>query len=429
MKQAETNKKQWLRILAVAMAFGTAWAVCGQFGHEQGAAWAAEIGALALISVSGRKDWFLVVLPVTLASAVGWGMGGMISYGAVVGYGRADDFLNAGYGLLMLFVIGGLYGLIGGGLTGLTLESSEKKKVKWARLMTEMVAGGLIIYGFLVMQLEILMTPPRSEAWAFCLGAGLALLWYMARNNFSSSLRVAFITMLGAGFGFAFGNFLQTTGYVLKINFNMWNVMEYSIGFFGGLTLAYSVFSSKWPEKTVTIKPWENRIAYVVPLILIPLIVYMESLSYETLLKRLQNMGSSEGVVLHSSIISGLLICSVFIFNWVKLEKLKFNSGKNSVRVLFISALTVYVAVSFIVTGVFFGKVLSNHILYLVNIIIVILLMQKNDYPFFSNPETGIDKRTLILLPAILIVILLLGLILVNIHGEIGGANQRFTVN
>ena len=158
--------------------------------------------------------------------------------------------------------------------------------------------------------------------------------------------------------------------------------------------------------------------------IIIPLIVYMESLSYETLLKRLQNTGSSEGVVLLSSIISVLLICSVFLFNWVKLEKLNFNSGKNTVRVLFISALTVYVAVSFIVTGVFFGKVLSNHILYLVNIIIVILLMQQNGYPFFSNPGTGVNKRTLILLPAILMVILLLGLILVNIHGEIGGANH-----
>jgi hypothetical protein len=175
-------------------------------------------------------------------------MGGMISYGQIVGYGRSDDFVNAAYGLLMLFVIGGLYGLIGGGLTGLTLESSGEKKVKWARLMTEMVAGGLVAYGFLVMQLEILMTPPRSEAWAFCFGAGLALVWYMARNGFKSSLKVAFITMIGGGFGFAFGNFLQIVGNLLEIKFNMWNVMEYSIGFFGGSALAYSIFTSPWPQ-------------------------------------------------------------------------------------------------------------------------------------------------------------------------------------
>jgi hypothetical protein len=135
---------QILSILIVAMSFGTAWAVRGQFGHEQGAAWAAGIGALALVLVSGRNDWYQRLLPVTLASAVGWGMGGMMSYGQIVGYGRSDNFINAGYGLLMLFVVGGLYGLIGGGLTGLTLESTHEKKVKWGQLISEMVAGGLI---------------------------------------------------------------------------------------------------------------------------------------------------------------------------------------------------------------------------------------------------------------------------------------------
>ncbi len=429
MTQTITDKQQWFSILAVAMSFGTAWAVRGQFGHEQGAAWAAAIGALALVAFSGRSNWYIIVLPVTLASAIGWGMGGMISYGAVVGYGRANDLLNAGYGLIMLFVIGGLFGLIGGGLTGLTLESTNEKKVKWPQLMAEMVAGGIIVYGLLVMQLGILMTPPRSEAWALCLGAALALLWYLARNNFSSSMRVAFITMLGAGFGFAFGNFLQITGNLLKINFNMWNVMEYSIGFFGGLSLAYSVYTSKWPEKPKVPKLWESRIALIIPLVIVPLIVFKESLSYDTLLKRLQNTGSSEGVVLLSSIVSGLLICSVFIINWVKLENVKFISGKNQVRLLFISLLTAYVAVSFIVTGVFFGNVLSNHILYVVNIIVLLLLLQRNRNHFFEKQETGVNKRLLILLPAIGFVILLLAIILINIHDEIGGANQRFPLH
>jgi len=116
----------------------------------------------------------------------------------------------------------------------------------------------LITYGLLVMQLEILMTPPRSEAWAFCFGAGLALVWYMVRNGFKSALKVAFITMIGAGFGFAFGNFLQIVGNLLEINFNMWNVMEYSIGFFGGSALAYSVFTSPWPQNTEKPKPRET---------------------------------------------------------------------------------------------------------------------------------------------------------------------------
>ncbi len=244
------NKSQRIGILIVGMTLGTAWAVRGQFGHEQGAAWAGGIGALALVLVAQRKDWHGKILPAALVSAIGWGLTGMISYGRVVGYGRSDNFPNAFYGLLMLFVIGSLFGLLGGGLTGLYLGSSVKKRVKWGSLMAEMVAGGLISYGLLVQQFGILMTPPRSEAWALCLGGGLAMLWYMARNRFNSSLRVALVTALGAGFGFAFGNFLQTLGTVLQIQFNMWNVMEYSIGFFGGTALATRFLRHNGPGQT-----------------------------------------------------------------------------------------------------------------------------------------------------------------------------------
>lgn len=95
------------------MTLGTAWAIRGHFGHELGAAWAGGIGALALVLVSQRKNWHAKMLMIAFSSAIGWGSGGMISYGKVVAYGRSDDFLNAAYGLLMLFVIGSLFGLMG----------------------------------------------------------------------------------------------------------------------------------------------------------------------------------------------------------------------------------------------------------------------------------------------------------------------------
>ncbi|MEJ0101476.1 MAG: hypothetical protein WDO19_02475 [Bacteroidota bacterium] len=73
----------------------------------------------------------------------------MISYGQVVGYGHTPDFLNTGYGLLMLMVIGALYGFIGGGITGLALESTPAKKVDWAALFTQLFAGGFLFWAFL----------------------------------------------------------------------------------------------------------------------------------------------------------------------------------------------------------------------------------------------------------------------------------------
>ena len=417
---------QIFSILVVAMSFGTAWAVRGQFGHEQGAAWAAGIGGLSLVLVSQRKDWYQRALSVTLASAVGWGMGGMISYGQIVGYGRSDDFANAVYGLLMLFVIGGLYGLIGGGLTGLTLESAREKKVKWAQLMAEMVAGGLVAYGFLVMQLEILMTPPRSEAWAFCFGAGLALVWHMARNGYKSSLKVSLFTMTGAGFGFAFGNFLQIVGNLLEINFNMWNVMEYSIGFFGGSALAYSIFTSPWPQNIENPKPWENRVSYIIALIIIPIIVFQQSMSIEVLFERLGNSGIDEKTALLSSIITGLLICLVIIFYVVKFEIMKFSFSKSTVFFIYLTFILLYVAISFIVSGVFAGNVPFNHVLYVVNIGVVLLLLRRIQTPFSSELNSGIKRKYIQVMAMIIIVIVLLAILLVNIHGGLGGSQTRF---
>lgn len=420
------KSNQIISILIVAMSFGTAWAVRGQFGHEQGAAWAAGIGGLALILVSGRKDWYQRLLPVTLASAIGWGMGGMMSYGQVVGYGRSDNFADAAYGLLMLFVIGGLYGLIGGGLTGLTLEAGSTKKVKWGQVISEMVAGGLIAYGFLIMQLEFFMTPPRSEAWAFCFGAGLALVWYMARNGFKSSLKVSFITMLGAGFGFAFGNFLQVVGTILEINFNMWNVMEYSIGFFGGAALAYSIFTSPWPENVENPKPWENRVSYLIALIFFPLLVFQQSMTFGTLTERLGNSGIDENTALLSSIVACLLICLAIIFYIAKFEKTKFNFTGKTVFMTYLTFITVYVAISFIVSGVFAGTVPFNHILYVVNIGVVVLLLAKIRNPFSEIVNPGLKQIHFFVFVLILISIVLLAFILINVHGELGGSQTRF---
>ena len=420
------KRNQIASILIVAMSFGTAWAVRGQFGHEQGAAWAAGIGGLALVLVSQRKDWYKRVLSVTLASAIGWGMGGMMSYGKIVGYGRSDDYVNAGYGLIMLFVIGGLYGLIGGGLTGLSLESTQERKVKWAGLIAEMVAGGLIAYGFLIIQLEFFMTPPRSEAWAFCFGAGLALVWYMARNGYNSSLKVAFITMLGSGFGFAFGNFLQIVGNILEINFNMWNVMEYSIGFFGGAALAYSIFTSPWPQNAEPPRNWENRVSYIIALIFFPVLVFQQSMLFDTLAERLGGSGIEVGMANTSTIITGLLICLMAIFYVLKLENSKFNITNNTVFLLYITFISVYVAISFIVSGVFGGVILSNHILYVLNIAALLILLRKNQSPFSNTLTSALTKKHVYYLVSILALILLLASILVNIHEELGGAQIRY---
>jgi len=424
------KNKQWINILVVSMSLATAWAIRGQFGHEQGAAWAGGIGALALVLVSGRKDWYNKMLLIALASAVGWGAGGMISYGQVVGYGRADNFINSFYGLSMLFVIGGLFGLLGGGLVGLVLDDSKEKKVKWGRLMAEMTAGGAISYFFFVEQLGFLMTPPRSEAWAVILGAGLAMLWYMARENRNSAIRVAIFAMLGGGFGFGFGNFLQIVGNVLEIKFNMWNVMEYSIGFFGGTGMAYGVFSSVWPEEDESVVPkkWVNFSAFLIVIVLFPLIVYRESLRVEHFISRLGDIPNLQSIAAISTETIVLLLFAMMGGLYLKLKTPGYN--RNDVRLTFYVYLLVYMIASYLITGLFAGRAELNHHLYLLNAIVIYLLSRKESNAMFDTLTDKVEpRRWFVYLVGIIVFMALLSVILINIHGELVGAHNRFPID
>ena len=420
-------KNQLITILIMAMTLGTAWAIRGQFGHEPGAAWAGGIGGLALVLVSKRKDWYPKIYSIAMASAVGWGAGGMMSYGIVVGYGRSSSLPDAFYGLLMLFVIGGLYGILGGGLVGLSLDSTKEKRVNWGCLLSEMVAGGLIGYYLLIVQFEWLMTPPRSEAWALCFGAGMALLWHMARNNFKSPIRVALFSAIGAGFGFAFGNFLQTLGTSLEIQFNMWNVMEYSIGFFGGIGMAYGVFSSKWPGETRVPERWESRLSMLAVFVIIPFIILIDALGYNTLMERIKDLINPETTAMLSALFSIFVIFSVAIIGYYKFSKSRTGFESKDILLLFIVYLTAYILISYVVSGVFAGRFPSNHQLYVVNFVVILWLMNKQFTPFFGNPVSVMPvNRWFLFLIGIVIIIMFLALISVNTHGVMSGAHERF---
>ena len=415
-------------ILIVAMSLATAWAIRGQFGHEQGAAWAGAIGGLALVLASGRKDWYNKMALISLASAVGWGVGGMISYGMVVGYGNADNFINAYYGLGMLFVIGGLFGLLGGGLVGLTLDSTSENRVNWGSLIAQMVAGGLIVYYFLIYQIGFKMTPPRSEAWAMCLGAGLAMLWFMAREKRHSAIRVAVFSALGGGIGFSFGNFLQIMGHTYEVEFNMWNVMEYSIGFFGGLGMAYGVFSSTWPKNLPAPKKWENCSALLLVGGLIPLIVFRESLQYHHFIEKYLKEVPNAEVLANYSVIFVLVVLGLMMVLLFSLLR-KYNYKRKDILLGYFSLLTAYALLSFILKGLVAGEMESNHPLYIINILALFFMTRKVTTSFFDDHSKELPlKKWAIYVLIFAIFLALLTIIAISLHGDIGGHN-RFELN
>lgn len=419
------NKSFLLPVLTVGLALGTAWAVRGKFGHEQGAAWAGAIGALSLILVSRRADWYARVFPIVMAAALGWGISGVMSYGVIVGYGRGTDFPNVFYGLLMLFVIGVLYGFLGGGFFALALVHSRSVKVKWHSLMAEMVAFGLLTYSVLIGQLGWLMTPPRSEMWAGCLGASIALAWYVARNSFPGVMKVAVCSALGAGFGFAFGNFLQVLGSLSGVGFNFWNVMEYSIGFFGGIGMAYGTFTSTWPPAQD--KPLRNRnlIPILFSVLFIPFVVWDQSFVTDRFDFILQS-GGTPSTILYFKLIAILSILVVFALtiagNYAARPQTGIAEMRQRTWQFFILYAGLYIFLSFLVTGVFVHPV--EQYLYVANLIVILLLVSKSEVTFSVR-----EHRPWVWLALGLVsitIIALFAIIVINSHDGLPGSQVRF---
>lgn len=418
-------------LLITGMSLGTAWAVRGQFGHEQGAAWAGGIGALSIILLSKRADWYTKAFHLTLASAAGWGIGGIISYGVVVGYGRGTDFGNVYYGLLMLFVIGGLFGLLGGGLFGLMLSDTSEKPIKWHHLLVEMTAGAIIFYYLLIEEFGWLMTPPRSEAWAACFGMVVAMFWFMLRHQYNAAIRVAVFAGLGGGFGFAFGNFLQVIGNTLGIQFNFWNVMEYSIGFFGGVGMAYGTFTSDWNYELL-LTPKKKMIAPITILaLIIPFLVWDQSFDMERLLeiaKQVQPLEDNTGVTLRVKWLSFLFAIvfggfTLFRFYYKKIfETIVYEHDE--VNYFFYGYFGLFIIYSILITMSFLSFYRIEQYLYIANFVVVMVLINRFEP---ETTERGINlNRWLINLIFVLAFLAILTAIAVSSHGEMPGTQSRF---
>lgn len=423
------EKRQWISLLIVGMTLGTTWAIRGQFGHEQGAAWAGGVGAVCILLMSNRQDWYNKLFKAGLAAAIGWGLGGMMSYGIVVGYGKGSEFINVYYGMLMLFVIGGLYGFIGGGLFGLVLTDNVKNKVKWSYLMIGMVVSGLVTYFFMVMQWEWLMTPPRSEVWAVCLGMAFFLTWFLVSHKFYSALRVAAFAGLGGGFGFAFGNFLQVLGNTTDIHFNFWNVMEYSLGFFGGVGMAYGTFTSRWEDAEE--RPVSSNIIPVVLLVLfIPYVVWHQSFETERLQKIFSKIITTgvDSKVLFTQTIAFALILLQFGFVYWKYVHSRVGGliqyTKKEASYFLMSHFGLYMVFSALITGAFMSTYRIEQYLYFANYAIIMLVLPKlapTCEPREINAGKWLKYFTLILA-----IIAILAFIAINSHEPYPNEHRRF---
>ncbi len=423
-------------MLFTALALGLAWAIRRHFGHEWGASWAGGVGGLALLVAMRDPRWMRRAPVLAALSAIGWGAGGMMSYGVVIGYCRGNDFVNVFYGFSMLAVIGGLYGFIGGGLFGLGLESTGEHKPRWAGLMAEMVAGAWLVWGLIVYQLEWFMTPPRSELWAACLGAAGALAWHLYREGYIRALRVAIYGALGGGFGFAFGNFIQVMGASWAIPYNWWNVMEFTLGFCGGLGMAYAVVTRTWPDP-VSPSRLANRLALLFLLIAIPSVNHITALRVD----KLSSLGESLGVgdvsrfVLHQQILGWVLVALLAVgelLSWGRYGERKKTLTAAVVPAFFFAYLGLYTLFSYITGGMFyrgidFGISHTMYVPILALLLIMYVTLGRRQWKdaVMERPESGF--HWVVIAVCLVVALMAIAQVAIKMHDEpLSGSHKRF---
>jgi hypothetical protein len=437
MEKVTVSKKAPLKVLMffTSIILGIAWAARGSFGHEQGAFWAGAVGTLALVAVTNRKDW-LQKAPVLVAlGGLGWAVGGMMSYGVVLSYAKGNDFVNVFYGLSSIALLGALYGFLGGGFFALGLESNENNKPKWAALISEMFVGGFLFWGLFIYQLEWLMTPPRSELWAAVLGAAIAMAWHFYRHKFYKALRVAAFTAIGAGFGFSFGNFILVAGGASGLSYNFWNIMEFLIGFCGGLGMTYAVVTQEWP-RSAKVSQKSNWFALVIVVLVIPLINFAETFTDKKLGKiaAIAGIENAEGFITANQIV-GLVIIAVTtlaaIYFWNKYKRNREKLGSSVIPWFTFGLSGFYIVFVIIVNGLYFrGFPIGDSVtLYFPLLFIACLLrfvIRNKKVVFGTKKGNKLSLNNFLLSVAVILIILaIIALVIINTVG-VDTATKRF---
>jgi hypothetical protein len=108
-----------LALLLVGLSLSIGWGIRGNYGHEVGAMFPGAIAAIAVCLLSNREDWRERVAYFALFGALGWGLGGSISYMQVIAYAHSGHAPSQYYGFFALFAIGFLWAALGAAGTAL----------------------------------------------------------------------------------------------------------------------------------------------------------------------------------------------------------------------------------------------------------------------------------------------------------------------
>src|SRR5437588_10707679 len=105
---------QSMRVIWVALSLSIGWGIRGNVGDEYGAMIPGALASLAAALLSGRADWQRRAVYFAFFGALGWSLGGGMSYMHVIAYTHSGQSSSVLYGFACLFVIGFLWAALGG---------------------------------------------------------------------------------------------------------------------------------------------------------------------------------------------------------------------------------------------------------------------------------------------------------------------------
>ncbi|MDA7866829.1 hypothetical protein N9B57_02725 [Verrucomicrobia bacterium] len=285
----------FLVVLLSAMAGGMGWGIRGQYGHETGAMIAGALVGLVLAFFFCPRVSSLFTARAVALMTVAIGFGGSMTYGQTVGLthdapliGNTDALT---WGMVGLFIKGGLWIAFAGAFLGIGLSRVDYKPTEIASLLVLMVfllflGVSLINHPFDPAE-KILPNvyfsdhwfwepdselKPRPERWGGLFFALVGVLIYVSiikRDKLAQVLTL--FGFLAGGFGFSLGQSVQAyhawhpevfeAGIFAKASvsqvishFNWWNMMETTFGAVFGAILGLGVWLNRGLIRTESSK-------------------------------------------------------------------------------------------------------------------------------------------------------------------------------
>jgi hypothetical protein len=301
MESSERGMR-WRMLLLVGLSLSIGWGIRGNYGHQYGAMLPGALAAMAAVLLSEREDWLRRIPFFALFGAIGWAFGGSMSYMVVIAYTHSGHAPSVLYGFACLFVIGFLWGAIGGAGTALPAYLSRERLIEffaplvsmclswWAfevisghiiaanpayqggdpldwydtdwtaalltvvvlllrgavrrrfsaaeRLILCMAVGWWLGFLILTIGLHLRMTPPRGDNWAGSIGMVLAMLLYFHRHNLRGLVFASLVTGFVGGLGFSCATLFKLIELKSGLDTNWHSVLEQTYGLINGLGVA-----------------------------------------------------------------------------------------------------------------------------------------------------------------------------------------------